>query len=113
MDFISAAEKSGEVTLVTTGRKSGKPRPVTIWITTDGSRVYIRSGQGLSREWPRNLLANPEATVRTARDAFKVRARHVTDAAEAHATTKLVVDKYRIKSPSPKGEQAVFELLPE
>lgn len=110
MDFISAAQKTGEVRLTTTGRKSGKPRSVTIWITTDGERVYIRSGQGLSRDWPRNLLANPGATVRAQKDTFNVKARHVTDPAEAHATTKLVVDKYNVKSPSPKGEQAVFEL---
>jgi hypothetical protein len=33
-----------------------------MWITTDAlGRVHIRSGQGLSRDWPRNLLANPRA----------------------------------------------------
>src|SRR5256885_722972 len=56
-----AAAEQREVTLTTTGRKSGKPRKVTIWISTDGRRLFIRSGQGLKREWPQNLLAKPEA----------------------------------------------------
>src|SRR5438067_817610 len=36
-----AAAEQREVTLTTTGRKSGKPRKVTIWISTDGRRSVI------------------------------------------------------------------------
>ena len=75
-DFVGAA-KEHEVTLTTTGRKSGKPRSVTIWITTDGKHVYIRSGQGLIRDWPQNLLANAEATVRARDETFRARRQQV------------------------------------
>jgi deazaflavin-dependent oxidoreductase (nitroreductase family) len=112
MDFIDAAGKTNEVTLTTTGRKTGKRHAVTVWITTDGKRVYIRSGQGLRRDWPQNLLANPNATVRAANDTFNVAARHVTDPAEARATTELVASKYGMRTSSAKAEQAVFELTP-
>jgi hypothetical protein len=41
-DVLKAAAREREVKLTTVGRKSGKERRVTIWITTDGSLLYIR-----------------------------------------------------------------------
>jgi hypothetical protein len=58
-DLASAAATAHEVDLTTIGRKSGRPSRNTIWITTDAQgRIHIRSGQGLGRDWPQNLLAN-------------------------------------------------------
>jgi hypothetical protein len=48
-----------EVDLTTFGRATGRPSRSTVWITTDGlGRIHIRSGQGLTRDWPRNELAS-------------------------------------------------------
>src|SRR5438105_9450549 len=116
---IDAAAKEREVTLTTTGRKSGKRRPVTIWISTDGERVYIRSGEGLARDWPQNLLALGEATLRLGGRSIRVKPRHVMDPDEARATSHLVRKKYgsyvkpsKPGEPLTKGEKAVFELIP-
>ena len=76
-DLIDAAASEKEVTLTTTGRKSGKAYPVTIWISTDGKHLYIRSGEGMKRDWPQNFLARGEATLRIADKSVKVRARVV------------------------------------
>jgi deazaflavin-dependent oxidoreductase (nitroreductase family) len=118
-EVIEAVAREHEVTLITTGRKSGKPREVTIWIATDGTHVYIRSGEGMQRDWPQNLVASHEATLRVASKSVKVKPRHVTDPDEARATSKLARDKYGsyVKPSQPgqpltKGETAVFELLP-
>ncbi|MEA2655754.1 MAG: hypothetical protein QOI23_1119, partial [Chloroflexota bacterium] len=46
-DILEAVATEKEVRLTTYGRKSGKESSVTIWIVTDGSKVFIRSGQGL------------------------------------------------------------------
>src|SRR2546430_11110254 len=75
---LDAAAKEREVTLTTVGRKTGKRRPVTIWISTDGERLYIRSGEGLGRDWPQNLLALGAATLRFGGPAIKGKPRHVT-----------------------------------
>ena len=56
-DVLAAAAREKEVVLTTQGRKTGKPRRVTIWLVTDGRRLFVRSGQGLKRQWPQNLLA--------------------------------------------------------
>ena len=118
-DVIEAVAREHEVTLITTGRKSGKPRRVTIWITTDGTHVYVRSGEGMQRDWPQNLVASGEAMLRVAGKDVKVKPRHVTHPDEARGTSQLAREKYGIYvkpsqpgQPLTRGETAVFELLP-
>ena len=115
--LIEAAANDPEVTLETTGRVTGKPRRVTLWITTDGAHVYIRSGEGLKRDWPQNLLAKGEATVIAGSRSIKVTARHVDDEDIARSTSHLARKKYgsyvkpsKPGEPLTKGESAVFEL---
>ena len=119
MSPAEAAAKEREVRLTTIGRKSGKPRRVTIWIATDGKRLFIRSGQGMKRDWPQNLVAHPEATLRIGGQSLKVRGRRVTDAAEARAVAEHAREKYgsyikpsKPDGPLTPGEQATFELIP-
>jgi deazaflavin-dependent oxidoreductase (nitroreductase family) len=116
---VEAAAREREVILTTQGRKTGKPHRVTIWISTDGEHLYIRSGQGLGRHWPQNLMARGEATLRMGRESIKVKPRHVTDPSEARAASELVRKKYGsvVKPSSPSepltpGEKATFELIP-
>ena len=118
-DVIDAAAWEREVRLTTTGRRSGQARPVTIWISTDGTHIYIRSGEGMKRDWPQNLVSRGEGTLHLAGKSIKVKPRHVTDPEEARATSRLARDKYgnfvkpsKPGEPLTNGEQAVFELLP-
>jgi deazaflavin-dependent oxidoreductase (nitroreductase family) len=118
-DVTEAAKREREVTLTTYGRKTGKPYDVTIWVATDGTRLYIRSGEGLRRQWPQNLLARGEGVLHLGKLAVKVKPRLVTDPAEARASSGLYTRKYgsSVKASSPQepltpGEQASFELLP-
>lgn len=118
-DVIDAAAREREVTLTTFGRKTGKASDVTIWIATDGDHLYIRSGQGMRRHWPQNLVARGEGVLHLGNLDVKVRPRRVTDPAEARASSELYMRKYRkivVASkpgePLTLGEQASFELLP-
>jgi deazaflavin-dependent oxidoreductase (nitroreductase family) len=119
MTPVEAAAKQKEVTLTTIGRNSGKPRKVTIWVTTDGKRIYIRSGQGFKRDWPQNLVARGEATLDLGNQYIKVKPRQVTDPADARAVSQLVRKKYGFAvkvsepdEPLTPAEQATFELIP-
>lgn len=93
-DVIEAAGREREVTLETYGRKSGQPHRVTIWITTDGQRMHIRSGQGLRRHWPQNLIAHDEGLLLLGGETVNVKPRLVTDPAEARAVSALYKRKY-------------------
>jgi deazaflavin-dependent oxidoreductase (nitroreductase family) len=116
---VEAATSQKEVTLTTIGRKSGNPRKVTIWIVTDGERLFVRSGQGFRRDWPQNLRTRGEATLQLGGQPIKVKPRHVSDPDEARAVSQLVRKKYgfTVKASRPGeaptlGEQATFELIP-
>jgi hypothetical protein len=118
-EVTGAAAREREVKLTTYGRRSGKPHDVTIWVATDGKRLYIRSGQGLIRQWPQNFIARGEAVLHLGKQAVKVKPRLVTEPAEARASSSLYAKKYgstvkasRPDQPLTPGEQATFELLP-
>src|SRR5579859_732561 len=118
-DFSRAAAEVREVELTTFGRATGRPSRRTMWITTDAlGRIHIRSGQGLSHDWPRNLLANPRAVLHINGRDIAVRARHVSDRTELRASHDALRQKYGWELPTsqPDGaltpaEQATFELI--
>jgi len=117
--LVALAGSEKEVELTTYGRTSGKPSKKIIWISVVGSRLYIRSGMGMTRDWPKNLLARPEGILHIAGQEVPVRARHVTDPEEARSMHAPVKTKYDAARPASTGdepltpsEQAVFELLP-
>src|SRR5579859_2594725 len=102
--LAAAAAAAREVDLTTFGRKSGRPSRRTIWITTDErGRVHIRSGQGPTRDWPQNLLANQRAILHIDGRDVEVRARQVTDRSELRASADAVKDKYGRELPSSKN----------
>jgi deazaflavin-dependent oxidoreductase (nitroreductase family) len=118
--LLQTAAQEKEVELTTFGRSSGKPSRRIIWITALDDKLYIRSGLGITRDWPKNLLANGRAILHIAGQDVPVSARHVTDPAEARAMHVPVKRKYNAERPSSTGEepltpseQAVFQLLPE
>ncbi len=118
--IVSAAGKQKEVELTTFGRKTGKASRRIIWISELNGRLYIRSGLGMTRDWPKNLAANGRAVLHIDGKDVPVRARHVTDREEARAMHAPVKRKYDASRPSSSGnepltpaEEAVFELTPD
>ncbi len=117
--ILDSAAHEKEIELTTYGRKTGTPSRRVMWITALDGRLYVRSGLGLTRDWPKNLLADNRAVLHLAGQDISVRARHVTDPEEARAMHAPVKAKYDAERPSSKGdepltpsEQAVFELTP-
>jgi deazaflavin-dependent oxidoreductase (nitroreductase family) len=117
-ETFELAMREKEVDLTTWGRKSGRPSRKELWIWGEGGRLYIRSGQGMGRDWPQNLLARGKGIIHIAGRDIPVNARHVTDMAEARKCSGMVVAKYpQSKQPGPDdaptpGESATFELTP-
>ncbi|HUY99400.1 MAG TPA: nitroreductase/quinone reductase family protein [Thermomicrobiaceae bacterium] len=116
---IDAVGREREVQLTTHGRKTGRPSQRILWAVADGGRIYVRSGGGLGRDWPRNLLARGEGIFLVAGMDVAVRAQHVTDPTRARHISSLYQAKYqsgaqrsRDDEPLTPGEGATFELTP-
>jgi deazaflavin-dependent oxidoreductase (nitroreductase family) len=114
-----AVQTEREVELTTYGRKTGKPSRRILWAYGDDERIFIRSGQGLGRDWPQNLLANGRGTLHVGGFDVPVHAVHLTDIAAARRAGNLGRSKYgetfstSADGEEPTlGEQATFELLP-
>jgi len=50
--------------LTTTGRKSGLPREIEIWLVERESRIYILAEHGYKANWVQNILASPSVEIR-------------------------------------------------
>jgi len=120
-EVISAVSTEREVELTTYGRKTGKPSRRITWFYGDDGRIFIRSGRGFERDWPKNLLANPRAILHVAGKDVPVKAVHVTDLAESRWAGAFAQAKYGAEfidvtaegdEPRP-GETTTFELLPD
>lgn len=117
---LDRTAREREVDLTTWGRRTGRPTRVTLWIWGDDQHLYVRAGGGMSRDWPRNLLAHGRGILHLGDQEIPVRARQVTDPAEARRGAELINRKYNAgATPSAEGgplnraEQATFELLPD
>jgi deazaflavin-dependent oxidoreductase (nitroreductase family) len=92
---VTAAKAS--IRLTTTGRRSGKPRDVTLYGFDDDDRlVVVGSLGGAARDpaWAHNLRAHPRASVRRGKTESQVHAREVTDPDERARLWDLVTGAF-------------------
>ncbi len=84
--------------LTTTGRRTGKPRTVTLSYLSDGNaQIVVGTYGGLPFEpaWVLNLRSRPEAVVQIGRDTYPVSA-HFVGGAEAEALWERILSEYPI-----------------
>lgn len=117
---LHAIATQREIELTTWGRKTGKPSKVILWITGGDGRVFVRSGGGLKRDWPRNFLARGHAVLHVGGHDVSVTGKHVEDPSLARQVSSMMARKYQSNvqhsnedEPLTPGESATFELFPE
>lgn len=107
------------VTLTTTGRRSGEPRTVPLYAWEDGDRLVIVgswAGSATDPDWVRNLRADPQATLKKGRAEFTVRAREV-DASDASGASerdrlwKLVVEAFPMYASYQRKTERIIPLF--
>jgi deazaflavin-dependent oxidoreductase (nitroreductase family) len=59
----SALHRGGIVDITTTGRRSGKPRRIEIYLHNIDGVLYLTGRPGSQRDWLANLGARPEMTI--------------------------------------------------
>jgi deazaflavin-dependent oxidoreductase (nitroreductase family) len=92
-----ALAEGGIVDLTTTGRKSGVPRRIEIYLHNFDGALYLTGRPGFRRDWVANLGADPRVTLhlkRGVRADLAATARIITDPAEKAA----VILRARVES---------------
>ena len=74
------------------GRKSGKRYEVTIWFVVDNNAIYLNGNA--DTQWPRNLQANPELTIRIGQEIFHGEASLLTERADRERIFAMIARKY-------------------
>ena len=74
------------------GRKSGKRYDVTIWFVVDRDVIYLNGN--IDTQWPSNLQANPEITMRIGQETFPGKANLVTERADRERIFAMIARKY-------------------
>jgi deazaflavin-dependent oxidoreductase (nitroreductase family) len=80
--------------VTTRGRRTGRAHEIEIWFGLDGPSLFLISGNGPAADWYRNLLADPDVTVRLAGVSYAARARPVTEPAERRRVGEVMGAKY-------------------
>lgn len=78
----------------TTGRVTGNPHEIEIWFGIQNNSIYLMSGGGTKADWVKNLLKNPNVTVRITKYTFAGTARLVKEEQEEMTTRNMLADKY-------------------
>ena len=81
--------------LTTIGRRSGNPHEIEIWFGVQGSLLYLLSGGREDSDWVKNLRANPNVTVRIAKQTFTGVARIVNEDKESTTVRHILARKYQ------------------
>jgi len=80
-------------TLTHYGRKTGKPREVTIWFVLDGDKLYLGTAN-VNRQWVRNVQKTPTIRLSIAGEKFEGTARFLNDRAEHERAMVAIWRKY-------------------
>ncbi|MBK8418624.1 nitroreductase family deazaflavin-dependent oxidoreductase [Candidatus Villigracilis saccharophilus] len=94
-DILSKLSREDYCYLTTTGRKSGLAREIEIWFGINGNSLYLLSGGGDKSQWVKNLRANPNVTVRIAKQNFNGIARIVSIEKEEMMARYMLAGKYQ------------------
>jgi deazaflavin-dependent oxidoreductase (nitroreductase family) len=81
--------------LTTTGRVTGRPHEIEIWFGLNESTLYLLSGGRDRSDWVKNLMKNPNVSVRVAKHILEGTARLVKDEKEETMARYLVAEKYQ------------------
>ena len=81
--------------LTTTGRVTGRQHTIEIWFALNGRTLYMLAGGYYEADWVKNLVRNPEVSVRLRDTLFAGRARVVEQAPEDALARRIVVGKYQ------------------
>ena len=87
-------DKSSEITISVTGRKSGKTISNPVWFVLEGNTLYLLPVKGSDTQWYKNVMKNPAMKIAAGGTHEEIKATPVTNAAEVKSVTERFRGKY-------------------
>ena len=91
---LSQFEKEEYCYLTTRGRVTGNPHEIEIWFVVHEGSIYIMSGNLARSDWVKNLLKDPNVTLRIAGQTFPAIA-SINATSEEILIRNKMADKYK------------------
>jgi deazaflavin-dependent oxidoreductase (nitroreductase family) len=91
---LTPFEKEEYCYLTTRGRVTGNPHEIEIWFVIHEDTLYLMSGGGKKSDWVKNLLNDPNVTIRIASQTFPAIARVNIEPYETTIRNRMA-DKYK------------------
>jgi len=90
---LEALDKRWQLRMTTIGRRSGKPRRVTIWFACEGGNIYLAGGRKVPH-WSRNIRENGDVELEIDGVRFKGKGRVLVGAKHTARVRELMFRKY-------------------
>lgn len=85
--------RDSEITIIVTGRKSGRSISLPIWFVWDDGKLYLLPVRGSDTQWYKNVLENPSIRIGAGSAESDLKVVAVTDAKQV----KSVAEKFRAR----------------
>jgi deazaflavin-dependent oxidoreductase (nitroreductase family) len=92
-DFTSALDGVKEISLTTTGRRSGRESSRPVWFVRQGGTLYLVPVTGTASQWYQNILATPAIRLAAAGTQYATDAVPVREA----GNVAQILDAFRAK----------------
>ena len=104
-------EKEEYCYLTTRGRVTGKPHEIEIWFVVQADALYLMSGGRDKSDWVKNLLKEPNVSLRINGETFAAIASLLNDKAIEDIVRMKMATKYNEKEGSELSEWAQTALV--
>ena len=92
-EFTKALERTREVRLTVTGRRSGREITIPLWFVREGAKLYLVPVRGTDADWYRNVRKTPAIRLAARGAQLTATAKPITEG----ATVAEVFDKFQAK----------------
>lgn len=109
-DFQGALERTKEIDLTTTGRRTGRESSRPVWFVRRGRSLYLLPVTGSDSQWYKNVLETPAIRLAAGESEYTGQATPITDAAKVDEVVQHFREKYGshdVEAYYPKGDVAV------
>jgi deazaflavin-dependent oxidoreductase (nitroreductase family) len=93
-ELKSMLNRTNEIELIVTGRKSGREISRPVWFVYEGNIVYLLPVQGSDTEWYKNVQKNPNMKISVDGQEITRKARPITHANKVKEVTEKFRSKY-------------------